>query len=154
MTKLKWIEVMNYKTSMKFESKFILNAIKEFYGKSYNKIRSMLTNEKLKPWDYSWFLDQNILSVSIAKYLKTNKDSKMLINNSSGIMLDRIMNDQIWFDTLTSKYNLIDVVHLHQGNYIDKINFSISLFKKIFEQQQFNSINKYIKEFIEIKNQK
>jgi len=150
MSKQKWFEIMKFNNESLFEGKMVLNLIKEYYGDSF-----VIKNKELKTGDEAWFLDQRILSINIAKYLKANKNSSMYINKSSGIKLDRYISDQKWLEIInTYKYDLLDFVHLYQGNFVEKLNISVLLFKKLFNQKQFISIEKYINEFLAIKNLK
>ncbi len=144
MSKMKWYEIMKLNADSSFDFKSMLNSIKKNYDNT-----SVKKNKEIKRGDMNWFLDQFILSVNIADYLKANKNVTFLISNSRGIKLDRVWSDKEWLNTLKSKYNLINDVHLYHENYIDKMNNLILLFNKLFNNSML--INKYINEFIIIK---
>ena len=75
----------------------------------------------------------------------------MYINKSSGIKIDRTMSDQKWLEIInTYEYYKVDCAHLYQNNFVEKLNNSVLLFKKLFNQKQFISIDKYINEFLAI----
>lgn len=89
MSKMKWYEIMKLNADSSFDCKSILNSIKKNYENT-----SVKKNKEIKRGDMNWFLDQFILSVNIAEYLKANRNVKFFISNSRGIKLDRVWSDK------------------------------------------------------------
>jgi len=145
LTKKKWLEMMKLNDESKFDGKTALSLVIKYYGFSFLK-----KNKELLRGGDSWFLDQKILAISLAKYMKSNKHVFMYINKGFGIKQhrDTTSDSEILNIINTYNYNLLDFMHLYHDNYIDKINILILLFKRLLEKNQFNSINQYIKEFI------
>jgi len=148
MTKRQWRKIMNLENSnYKFDGKSILRLVEEFYDSSKLRI-----NDQIARGDDVWFMDQSILSVKIANYLKQNKHNRMHIKLSQGIKLDRIWSDKKWLDTFNNKFESINDVHLFHENYIQKLNFLNLLLKRMFSIDQKSILEKYINEFMIIKN--
>ena len=122
--------------------------VKEYYGVS--KIKK---DEEIVRGDSVWSLDQFILSINIAKYLRKTK-SKLYENPSNGIKLDREWTDSKWLDILLNNYDMINDVHLFHKNYLDKLHLLELLLTKMFEKKDRLTLNKYIREFVVIKNKK
>ena len=147
MTKKQWREVMQFNDKMKLDSGIVLNLVRQFYGNS-----SIKKNNEFTRGDDAWFLDQKIVSINIARYLKKNNNSQIYKNMSPGIKLDRIWSDEKWLDTFNNKYDSINDVHLFHENYKEKLNFLNLLCKKMFNKQRNIALDKYINEYMALKN--
>jgi hypothetical protein len=147
MTKKQWRDVMLFNETMKLDAKLILDLVRQFYGNS-----SIKKNNEFSRGDDAWFLDQKIVSINIARYLKKNNNSKMYKNMSPGIKLDRIWSDEKWLDTFKNKYDAINDVHLFHENYKEKLHFLDLLCKKMFNKQRNTVLERYINEFMALKN--
>ena len=148
MTKKQWREVMQFNETTKFNGNEVLNLVKRFFGDS--RIKS---NDNIQRGDQVWYLDQYIVSINIHRYLK-RKNTQMYKNISPGIKLDRIWSDEKWLDTFKNKYDSINDVHLFHENYKEKLSFLNLLINKLFNKQQQDVLDKYIKEFMAIKQKK
>ena len=148
MKKWQWKEIMHFYTTTgyKLNGESILKLVKKYYGESLIK-----KNDEIKRGDNVWFLDQHIISINIAKYLR-NRNNKLFTKLSPGIKLDRIWSDEKWLTTFNSKYESINDVHLFHENYVQKMKFLLLLFKKLFNKHQMIIFDKYIREFMSLKN--
>lgn len=151
MRKKQWREIMNFndnQTNFQLNSKSILNMVKEYYGES--KIKK---DEEIVRGDSVWSLDQFILSINIARYLRKTR-SNLFENPSNGIKLDREWTDSKWMDVLKNKYDMINDVHLFHDNYLEKLHLLELLLTKMFKIEDNLILKRYTREFVDIKNTK
>ena len=151
MTKKQWRHIMHFNensSKYKFNGESIISLVREYFDDSRLK-----ANHDIHRGDETWYLDQHIISINIQKHLDDPKN-KMYRNPSPGIKLDRIWSDEKWLSTLANKYKDINDVHLFHENYLEKMNFLDLLLIKMFSKQDKAFIDKYIKEFMEIKLKK
>ncbi len=150
MTKRQWRELMHFNEPSKYKlnGQSIIDLVKEYFDDKRIK-----KNADIHRGDDVWFLDQFIVSINIARYLD-NPNNKMYKNPSHGIKLDRIWPNDKWLNTLLTKYEAINDVHLYHGDYLLKMNFLDLLLKKMFPKGTKLILDKYIQEFIKIKQNK
>lgn len=146
MKKWQWRDLMKFKKDTKFNGESVINLVKEYYDNS--RVRQ---NHEIQRGDDVWFLDQYIVSVNIARYIEEKK-GVLYKNPSPGIKLDRIWTDEKWLSTLINKYDSINDAHLFHENYIEKLNFLDLFLTKLFKIDKKTVIDRYIKEFMSIKN--
>ena len=146
MKKKQWREIMGFENNSKykFNGESVINLIKEYFGDSRLK-----KNNDIQRGDETWYCDQHIISINIQRHL--DKQNKMYRNPSPGMKLDRIWSDEKWLNTLFERYKDINDVHLFHENYLEKMKFLDFLLKKMFPKDKKTILDKYIKEFMDIK---
>ena len=142
MRKWQWKEVILFE-NQKFDPNEMLSLISDYFDPSKVK-----RNYEIEKGDETWHLNQKIISINIKKYLN-NPNHKLFINVYQGTKLESILNDFEWLHMLSNES--FSVVHLFQDNYLEKLKLIKILLKRIFDYERYMFLEKYIKEFIEIK---
>jgi hypothetical protein len=102
LTKKKWLEMMKLNDESKFDGKTALSLVIKYYGFSFLK-----KNKELLRGGDSWFLDQKILAISLAKYMKSNKHVFMYINKGFGIKQHRDTTSDSEILNIINTYNYV-----------------------------------------------
>lgn len=149
MKKCLWRSIMRLRENeLTLDGRSILKLVKNLYGSSNVK-----KNADIWRGDTSWWLDQKLVSIHIDNYLKFNKDQTVVRQPYDGLKLDRIYSDKKWLHTFEKEYDSIIDAHLFHDNYFKKIEFIKMIMNRQLDKEMIKILNKYIGEFVLVKNQ-
>ncbi len=148
MIKSKWKTIIQAKDDYKYklDGASILKLVETIYGS--NLIRKDRLTQR---GDESWWLDQHILSIKIGNYLKENSAQIYFEKPYVGLKLDRIHSNSEWNLVFNSKWNNVIDCHLFHETYVLKFKKLKDLFRKILSNNEIIIIEKYMKEFLKIR---
>lgn len=142
------MQIEDKNSTPKFNTEYIFNNIRSFRKISLSNIQNKYHNQ-VSPY---WYLDQEVISYRIQKYINIKRDLKLLKRRYTGKRLDRSLNSFAWYYYLWDFGEVTDSHLFHENLFINKWHLIDSLLQKLFEKKIYRILINYYNEYLTIKN--